>query len=260
MKKLDLGLALSGGGARCTAEIGVLKCLEENDIQPDIISGTSGGAIAGALFANGVSADEIFHFFKKVNLFSISNYAFRKPGFINIEKFRSLLHQYIPADNFEDLKIPLILNATDLAKGTITYFESGNLIECVLASAAYPGVFTPVKIDNNLYADGGILENLPTKPIRNKCKILIAVNVNAVVEIPISRIKTSFDVLNRALHLTISNQQNTSDCDILVEPKTVGSYGIFSITKMDEIYKYGYDEMVKNIPKVRSMMDQITRS
>lgn len=159
MLRSKIGLALSGGGLSCAAQIGVLKVLEEEHIVPSIISGASGGAIIGALYANGVPSEEILEVFKRVNLFSFNHFARRKPGIFDIESYQ-ILEQYFPEDSFEALKIPLIINATHLQKGTTVYFSKGSLIKKVFASSAFPGLFAPVDISNELFIDGGILENL----------------------------------------------------------------------------------------------------
>lgn len=256
MSKYKLGLALSGGGMCCAAQIGVLKLWEDNNISPSIISGTSGGAIIGALLANRVPCDEILNVFQKVNLFSFSHFALRKAGLFDIESYK-LLEPYFPKDRFEALQIPLIINATQLQKGEITYFSTGKLIKKLFASAAFPGLFAPVNISNQLYADGGIIENLSTQIIRKKCEQLIAINVNLTPEISSTKMSNTLEVMSRALRLSLAQQQNyrPQDCDLMIAPKAIAQYLHFSKNSLEELYEIGYQEGKKTLPQVQRLLN-----
>jgi len=254
MGQYKLGLVLSGGGMSCAAQIGVLKVFEEEGISPSIISGTSGGAIVGALLANNIACKEMLKVFKKVNLFSFYHFARKKAGLFDIESY-NLLEPYFPADSFEALNIPLIINTTQLQKGETVYFSKGKLIKKIFASAAFPGLFAPVKIGNHLHADGGILENLPSNIIRKKCRKLIAINVNATPELPSARMSSSLEVMSRALRLNLAQQQSyqPEDCDLLISPKAIANHTIFSKSSVDELYEIGYKEGKKVLTKIRGL-------
>ena len=251
MSKFKLGLTLSGGGMCCAAQIGVLKVFEEEGISPTIISGASGGAIVGALLANGIPCEEILDVFKKVNPFSMSHFALRKPGLFDIESYK-ILEPYFPKDSFKSLKIPLIINATHLQKGTTTYFSEGKLIKKIFASSAFPALFAPVNIGNQLFADGGILENLPTSIIRNKCNTLIAINVNATPQVTASKLDNTIQVMERAMRLALSSQVtfHEEDCDLLITPAKVAEHLFFSKSSVDELYEIGYKEGKKLLPQL----------
>lgn len=254
MGKFELGLVLSGGGISCAAQIGVLKVFEEEGISPCIISGASGGAVVGALLAKGIHCDEILQIFKKVNLFSFTHFARRKPGLFDIESYQ-ILEPYFPEDSFESLQIPLIINATQLQKGNTVYFSEGKLIKKLFASSAFPALFAPVNINNQLFADGGILENLPTSIIRKKCKKLIAINVNAVPDVSVNYIDTTMEVFSRAMRLTISGQETfrKEDCDLLITPEAVAKHPIFSRNAVNELYEIGYKEGKKQLRKIKNL-------
>lgn len=255
MEKHRWGLSLSGGGMSCAAQIGVLKVLEEEGISPSIISGTSGGAIVGALLANRISCDEMFQVFKKANLFSLYHFARRKAGLFDIESY-NLLEPYFPKDSFEALSIPLVINATELQSGKTVYFSKGKLINKIFASAAFPGLFAPVDIDNKLYADGGILENLPTQAIRNQCTKLVAINVNATPEIPLTSISNPLELVSRALRLSLSLQKTyrPEDCDLMISPSAIADHTIFSKSAVDTLYKIGYDEGKKVLSELKELL------
>lgn len=255
MKKHKLGLTLSGGGMSCAAQIGVLKVFEEEGISPTIISGASGGAIVGALLANGVSCQEILKVFKKINLFSFYHFARKKPGLFDIETYQ-ILEPYFAEDSFEALKIPLIINATQLQKGTTTYFSKGSLIKKVFASSAFPALFAPVNINNQLFADGGILENLPTSVIRKKCNTLVAINVNAIPEVTAAKLDDTMQVLSRAVRLSLGSQTtfHKEDCDLLITPSEVVNHLMFSKSSIDKLYEIGYAEGKKKIEALKSLI------
>ena len=248
---MNTGLVLSGGGFRGIAHVGVIRALEEFGIIPSHIAGTSSGAIVGALYAAGLSYAEIMKFLKKVNIFSIYKYARNKPGFVDSEKFYEEFSKVFPRDNFNSLKIPLIVTATDILEGTLKTFNKGQLIRPILASAAFPGVFTPVKIGNSHYIDGGTLNNFPVDLIRHECETLLGVYVNPFRKVSIDELKHSYNVLERAYQIRSANNSVSkfSDCDILITPHRLHKYGTFSLKDMDTIFELGYEgalETLKN--------------
>ncbi|EPR72379.1 UPF0028 protein YchK [Winogradskyella psychrotolerans RS-3] len=163
---MNIGLVLSGGGARGAAHIGVIKALEEHGIFPTHIAGTSSGAIVGALYAAGVPWSEILTFFKTIPLFHTKRYARNKPGFLNSDNFYEDLKTYFPKDNFNDLKKPLFIPAANIIDGTSKMFSKGQLIKPIIASVSFPGVFTPTEINGQFYVDGGTLNNFPVEPLK----------------------------------------------------------------------------------------------
>ena len=156
MKKI--GYVLSGGGARGFAHLGMLKLLEELNIRPHAIAGTSAGAITGALYAAGKPAEEILGLMKKNNYFGWSNLLWRKDGFFSMDILRKLLKGAIGENDFGAVKTKLYVAATDLAKGESVILSRGKLFEAVMASAAVPVVFEPVILENRILVDVGILK------------------------------------------------------------------------------------------------------
>lgn len=244
---MKTGLVLSGGGVRGIAHIGVIKALEENNIHPSHIAGTSSGAIVGALYANGCSWQEMLEFFKKIEIFTLNKYAINKPGFIDTEKFYSNFKPYVPIDDFKSLNKTLFVTATNLLNGTLKVFSKGELIMPVLASAAFPGVFTPVKIGNSYYIDGGTLNNFPTDLISMYCDQLIGVNVNGFENAKNSELKNSYAILERALKIKSAQESaiKFKTCDLLIAPKGLSNYNTFYFKHINEIFKLGYFETLK---------------
>jgi len=240
---MKTGLVLSGGGVRGIAHIGAIKALEEQRIIPNIIAGTSAGAIVGALYAGGSTPEQILHFFKSVNPFSISNYALNKPGFVNSEKLYPHFKAVLPQDAFEALKIPLAITATNILDGTLKVFREGALIQAVIASAAFPGIFTPVQIADEYYVDGGTLNNFPADLIYQECDSLIGIYVNPFEKVAIKNIKYFYNVVERSFQIRSARESMAkfSMCDLVICPKDLGNFSTFSMGEMDKIFMLGYN-------------------
>ncbi|MFT5891173.1 MAG: NTE family protein [Dokdonia sp.] len=256
---MSLGIVFSGGGMKGVAHIGVIKALEEFKIKPTHIAGTSAGAIVGGLYAQGIPWQEIVYFFKNTDIFSLKRYASRKPGFIDSLKFYDDLLAFFPNDSFEDLQLPLYITATDIIKGESHIFNKGELILPLLASASFPGVFTPVKINNNYYIDGGVINDFPTEILKNTCESIIGVYVNPLSTIEITSIKHSYQVLRRAYEINLHHhaKQKFQLCNLLISSETLSQYGTFSTKNIDQIFNIGYQWAVKELEKNAHILTRI---
>ncbi len=253
---MNTGLVLSGGGARGVAHIGVLKALEEYDIYPTHIAGTSVGAIVGALHAAGCGWEEILDFFKNLEIFSMKKYAKNKPGFLDSSKYYSHLKKYLVNDSFEKLKKPLYITATNLLDGTSQIFHSGELIRPLLASAAVPGVFSPVQINSGYYADGGVLNNFPVDLIKPLCNHIIGVYVNPFDKVKISDLKHSYSVLERTYHIMLDKVSFSkfADCDLMIRPKDMQNFGLFSMGNIETIFQLGYQSALQALKSKKNQI------
>ncbi len=244
MKKYKWGLVLSGGGMRGAAHAGVIKALEEHGIEPGVVAGASAGAIAGSLYAGGHSWATVLELFENPAMFKWSLIGHRKAGFIDSDQFVPVFTRYFPEDSFEALKKPLYITATDIENGRSRIFSSGQLIRPILASAAYPLVFTPVKIEGTLYADGGIMNNFPVEPLLDQCEQLIGVYVNPVLlrKMPAKAFDSGLDIAERAYQLSVARDvaHKFSHCAITICPEPLAEYGTFDLLKADEIFDIGY--------------------
>ena len=246
---MNLGLVLSGGGMRGAAHIGAIKALEEHNLYPTHIAGTSAGAIVGALYAYGYKWEDILKFFKSVQILDIKKYALNKPGFIDAEKFYPEFKNYIINDDFSFLKKDLSMTATNILNGNLEIFDKGELIRPILASAAMPGIFAPVKINDSYYIDGGTLNNFPVELLKTTCDKIIGVYVNGFDTIKINNLKHSHNVIERAFKLKSvkDDQEKFNDCDLVISPKELNNYGTFDRKHLDDIFKIGYDATIKEL-------------
>lgn len=252
-KPSKIGIVLSGGGVRGIAHLGVLKALNEKEIFPDIISGVSAGAIAGAFYADGYHPDEIFEIFHRTSIFHFARIAIPKKGFLQMDKVSHVLSEYLRAKTFEDLKIPLYVTATNLSDGIVEYFHQGELIQKIIASASIPVIFRPTIINNKTYVDGGVFDNLPVSPIRKECDFVIASHVN-----PLSKDKAldnMLDIAERTFHLAIGSsvQDNSKQCDLFIEPEKLIKFSLLKLENAKEIFNIGYDYTLTLLEKNPSL-------
>jgi NTE family protein len=255
---MNIGLALSGGGARGAAHIGAIKALEENGIFPTHIAGTSSGAIVGALYAAGVSWSEILKFFKTIPIFHTNRYARNKPGFIHSENFYDDLKAYFPKDDFDTLKKPLFITATNIIDGTLKIFSTGQLIKPIIASASFPGVFTPTEINGSFYIDGGTLNNFPVELLKKDCDKIIGAYVNPLKKISIKDLKHSYTVVERAFKIKVASESllKFPDCDLVIYPEDLIKYGTFGMNNIDAIFNLGYTTTKKVLEENKDVFNK----
>jgi NTE family protein len=248
--KGKIGLVLSGGGTKGIAEAGVLQFLEEKNIHPEVIAGTSAGAIVGGLYAFGKSPNEILDFFKSVYFFNWKHFTLTKPGFINSDIFRLYLKPIIGEIKIKDLKKELVINATDLIQGETFVFSGDDyLLDAIIASCSVPGLASPFKKDELLLSDGGILNNFPTNLIKEKCDKIIGIYVCPLQDVKNNQLNSIKAVATRAYELLSYSVENYKfkDCDWLISPKDLSNYGMFESnkTRMEELFLLGYSEAEK---------------
>lgn len=244
-KNKKIGLVLGGGGARGFAHLGVYKVLEEQNIKPDYISGVSAGAVIGAFLANGKSADETFKILTSKNLFEYSKLRIFKSGFVRLDGLKDDLRNKISVKNIEELKIPLTICTSNLNTGCVNYHTKGNIFEHVIASSSIPVLFTPMKINNQIHIDGGLFDNLPATPIREKCDVIIGVNISPVKEI--KEIKGIIDIAVRTFQLTThaNTQKSIDKCDVYIAPEKINEYHLLELNKASEMFEIGYNAAKK---------------
>jgi NTE family protein len=254
--KYKIGLVLSGGGARGFAHLGVIQALNEAGIFPDVICGTSAGAIAGVLYADGYSPREILNITSSNSRLHYIRPIVQKDGLLQITGVIRILKNNLRAKTFEELKIPLFVTATDLNNGRVDYFSSGELLNPVIASASIPVLFKPVLIDNKHYVDGGVMDNLPIKPIENKCRFIIGsfVNPTGYQEHVINLIS----IAERTFLLSMSKEVNekAKKFNLFIAPIELRNYKILDPEKAEELFIIGYNSTIAKLKEtdIRSIV------
>lgn len=253
-----IGLTLSGGGAKGIAHVGVIKALLENNIQPDIISGTSAGSIIGTLYAGGIKPDDMAYAFNNSSFYKIFRLVgMPGAGFVKLGYLREQLAAFIPHDNFDALKHPMHICATNLNLGRPVIFNSGTLYDKVMASCSVPWLFHPIEIEGHLYADGGITNNLPADAIRAQCDFLIGSNVKPKAIMQVNKELNSFlSIAQRVTDLSLwtNSKPNVKLLDVYIAPERIREFSAFNIKKTTELCEIGYEEAMKMMPKIKQLL------
>lgn len=237
---LPLGLALSGGAAKGFAHVGVLQYLEEQEIYPDIIAGTSAGALISSLYADGYKPEEIIQLFKGKDFMFMTEIQIPQKGVFGTQSFKKFLKETFRHKNIEDLPIPIRIIATDLDHGISKIFSEGPLVETVTASCSIPVLFNPVEINGTTYVDGGLFKNLPASVIRKECDYLIGVHLNP--KEPLEYKKNLFGIAERSFgYIFRANAiPDRKLCDMLIESGEMAHVKTFDMNSAQEIANLGY--------------------
>ncbi len=249
-KQYNIGLVLSGGGTRGFAHLGVIQALNEAGIFPDVISGTSAGALIGVLYADGYTPLEIMKLMNSSSRLDFMRPALPREGLLQINGIIKILKTNLRSKNFNELKIPLFVSATDLNNGKSVYFSEGDLFDPVIASASIPVLFQPVKIGDISYVDGGVLDNLPIRPIENKCRILIGSFVNPVGYM--KKISGLINIAERTFMLSMSKEiyEKAKKFDLFIAPLALRNYKFLNPEKAQELFEIGYNATNQKLEEI----------
>lgn len=285
---MKLGLALSGGGVRGIAHAGVLRALEENNIEVDIIAGTSCGSLVAALYAMGYSPYYIYVLFKKyakdivgINKVTfatgINNIILNKRLTISglntgemIEKIYDELAAKKGIKTIADIKMPIAIPTVDVSesseyiltnripekvKNKKFFIENISVGKAVRASSSFPVVFSPCEFENHKFLDGGTLDNVPTLSAKKLgAEKVISINFDADVIDDESNI---MDIVMKTLDIMgnkISEKSLQNSDLILTVPSD--KTGLLDIEKIDKCYKLGYETAIKNIDKILNLVKE----
>jgi NTE family protein len=276
-----LGLALGGGSARGLAHAGVLKVLDEAGLKPDVIAGTSMGAVVGAMYAAGMSGAELEQIaltYDTRELTGLTEVALGKGAMLSGEKAEAFLAQHMPA-TFEELGLPFGCVATDLVRGTCAHFTSGNLVACVRASSSVPLAFLPVRVGDSLYVDGFLTDPVPVALARELgAEVVVAVSVLGSGTVVLGDEDHKDSGIIRDLHAALKGEQegprhpsalgvmsasvevaeraiaapSLEDADLVVEP-AVAQYASFEYARAPEIVAAGEEAARAALPKIRRL-------
>lgn len=252
---MKIGLALSGGAARGIAHIGVLKALGEAQIPIDMIAGASSGALIGALYASGLDIETIERVALGLKWKEFADFTLPKMGLISGKGIEEFILEHTKVKEFRELKIPLAVIATDLISEKEMVFQEGPLAKIVQASCSVPGVYTPVKYEEMLLIDGGVVNILPTNVLRRMgADLVIGVDVNTRATISpepknvFQVILQSWDVISRQ-----GAKRAKKDADLVIYPE-IGDISKMDLKRARELLQAGYQATREIIPQVKREM------
>lgn len=289
-KRPKIGLVLSGGGAKGIAHIGVLKAMEEAGLTPDYISGTSMGSIVGGLYASGYTADELMEVVKNAdwglllsNKIPFNQVTFEeKPyygrylfdfylrgkqlqlpkGIIEgeglMQLFSNLTRPVHSISDFSKLPIPFACVGSDIVTGEPVVLNKGSLAMAMRASMAIPSIFTPVKIDDHLLVDGGLVHNMPVREVIDMgADIVIGVFVSSDL-VPEESLNSAISILSQSAFITsaFDSRQELAKCNILIEPK-LDAFSTGSFNSSLEILESGIETGKEYIETFKKLADSL---
>jgi len=284
MRKLKIGFALGGGGARGLAHIGVLRILRQNGIKPDIITGTSMGALIGAMYASGISIDEIENrctafiytdIYRKLGfnntpeetskglfqklldkmkqkiMFYLSDV---KIAFMNKNAVDAMIAHFLPDADFADLKIPFKCVAVDITRGKEIVIDKGLVRPAVASSMAIPGILPPVTQGDGVFVDGGVLQMVPSKALKNAgCDFVIGIDVSSKISVVSAKeLSSAFQISQRASDIAYAmlTEMQSGYADYILAP-AVGGVKWYEMKRIREVILAGENEMMKKIPELK---------
>ena len=283
-KKIKIGLVLGGGGARGLGHIGVLKALKIHSIPIHMVAGTSIGAVIGAMYAATLDPHWIENKFKEFidseaykriglhrlvptsqpnsSIFQtaatymknqiIINLANDRLGILKQERLSEIIEFLLPVKTFEELKIPFSCLAVDLNSGEDVVFNSGNLIEAIVASSAIPGYIPPIEKDGMLLTDGAVSCPVPVKTVRKMgADFRISVDVGLNQFQPLEN-PNLLQVLGRAEQITSTRlgEVKSEKADITIRPDTMNVFWA-EFDKIDQLIKLGAEETEKQFWQIK---------
>jgi NTE family protein len=271
----SVGVALEGGGALGEAHIGVLKWFEEHHIPIDYLAGTSMGGLVGGLYATGKTADNLRDIVKDANWdlllggetpyqdltfrrkedardipnsiqIGLKNGASLPPGLNSGHQVNLLIDRetlpFSGIKSFDELPIPFRCVSTEIVSGKAYVFRNGSLSDAMRATMSIPGVFAPVRRDNQIFVDGGLVDNLPTDVVRKMgADVVIAVHLQ-IAPAAAKEIVSAFSVLGRSVELVIAETElrGMAGADLIVKAD-VEKFSTSDYQKTEELIKAGYD-------------------
>jgi predicted acylesterase/phospholipase RssA/CRP-like cAMP-binding protein len=265
-----VGLALSSGGARGIAHIGVLRVLEEEGIPIDLIAGASAGSLFGALYAAGLSLDEITAFAldlkDKVDLRG-RLWDFNLPprsGLIRGQRTLDYIDKILGHKTFSDLKVPLYIMAADVISGEEVTLDSGSVAEAVRASISVIGIFSPAFVQERHLIDGGAVNPVPTGILAQKgADIIIASNVISGLEEQARRRREKKEESSPNFLGVVMNMMGIMEreiiktkmmpVDVVINPR-VGIYSFMEFDKAEEIIRLGEEAAQQEIGRIKEMI------
>lgn len=262
MTSKKIGLALSGGGARGFAHVGVLKVLAEHNVKFDMIAGTSAGSIIGGALAAGMSVDEIVEMSGKVGYTNMMRPSLSFRGVLSNAPMGRFIERHFPVARFEDMPIPFSAIAFDLANSEkVVLSNSGDLVIAIRASCAVPGVFTPVRDERgHLLVDGGVISPMPADIVRNMgADVVIAVDLLACGSVFPNKPRTAVGIMFQstlALLRTVTKSEHHF-ADIVIEPQ-IAHLRQDQIGKRDEFIELGKKAARESITEIKKLIGTVS--
>ena len=285
---MKIGIALGGGLARGFYHIGVLKTLDKLGIKADIISGTSIGSVIGGLYAIHGDAERleretfavldkyqrdislikacfsqpapasmpasVERYLNVVKEFAIWNLRIIKPALVEHKPFLAIYKKLFKDSEFKDCQIPFFATAVDVFSGKVVVLKEGPLYKSALASSSLPGLFPPLRLNNSLFIDGGVLMPVPVSIIRKKADFVIAVCLENPWP-PVSPMRNAIDLMYLADRLRYKTiiEENVLEADFLLAPP-LENFSLADFESAHELVRRGEEDMAAKSGKLLKLL------
>jgi len=253
-KQAKVALVLGAGASRGFAHIGVLKVLESNKVPVHMIVGTSAGSFVGSLYAYGFNAFQLQKMSFSLEKGDIIDLTVPDNGFVRGEKLEEYINTSVMSTPLEKMRIPFYVVATDLQNGQEVVFVKGNTGKAVRASCSIPGIFRPVKIENRMYVDGGVVSPVAVDAARRMgADIVIAVDIASGIDNV--QPDTTIDTMLQAVSIMYSKLTaiQIRRADVVIRPK-VGSIASGDFSKKHDAVLEGEKAALEALPEIQRII------
>ena len=250
--KHKLGLALGSGGARGMAHLGALKALEEENIEFDIVAGTSIGSVIGALYAKGYTVGDMLRLKESLGVSDPQNILLFYLGGTGLV---GIMRRVTGGAYFDDLIKPFRAIATDLLSGEEVVIGAGEVSTAIAASSAIPPAFRPVLRDGRRLVDGAYVNSVPSDAVKSLgAERILGIDLGKETDTN-QNIKRALDELypENGVRLGKKSAQGYAYSDFVLAPDLKDISGA-DITKLDKMYEIGYETAVKNMGYIKAAL------
>jgi NTE family protein len=252
---IKVALILGGGGSKGLAHLGAIKELEAAGLRPDLIIGCSAGSIVGALYADNPELTGVEETLLKLNRSDLLDASFfSRFGVVHGKALQNFMKKHLRSKTFDELKIPLIVVATDLFNGETIEISQKELPIAVGASCAFPGVFSPVLLHGRYLIDGGASNPVPVEIAKKYgAELIIAIDVSE--KLPTSKPSHLFGIAKRGIEIVYRKlvEQSVAKADIAIRME-FQDVGMFSDHLNREMYEHGRQKVLSMLPEIKKKL------
>lgn len=254
MKPAKIALVLGAGASRGFAHVGVLKVLESNNVPIHMIVGTSAGSFVGSLYAYGFNAYQLQQISFNIQRNDIADFTVPDNGFLKGEKLEEYINKMVSKTPMENMRIPFYAVASNVLNGTEVVFARGNTGQAVRASCSIPGVFRPVKINDQYYVDGGVVSPVAVDAAKRLgADVVIAVDISSKPET--RSVDSTMDTIMQSISIMYSriSTYQTKNADIVIKPH-VGHISSSDFSLKHEAVMEGERAALEAMPKIKELL------
>jgi len=257
LRQKKVTLVLGGGVALGMAHIGVIEVLEAHNITPDLLVGTSAGAMAGAMYCAGLNPPQMLEYARELTWRRISRFCVPKMGLMDGRRMEKWIQEILPTNLIEEAPHPFAAVVTNLYTSRKEIIVSGPFASAVHASCALPGIFVPVNINDNLYVDGGLVDEVPVRSARELgATLVIAVQIHSAIE-GLPPPKNIFEIIMRGQFIRSRrlNRDEVQGADVVIMPQA-SHMNAYDMSKTDTLVEIGRIAAEEKIPEILEKLDQ----